>query len=60
MVVSVRCELGTESEEKVPEPPGEELVRGPLSVKKPAAALSAIGPSAVFEAEIDSTFDLVR
>ena len=48
------------SKEKVPEPPEEELVRGPLSVKKPAAALSAMGASAVVEAEIDSTFDLVR
>lgn len=48
------------SKEKAAEPPEEELVRGPLSVKNPAAALSAMGASAVVEAEIDSTFDLVR
>ena len=48
------------SKEKAPEPPEEELVRGPLSVKKPAAALSAMGSSALVEIEIDSTYDLVR
>lgn len=48
------------SKEKAPEPPEDELVRGPLSVKNPAAALSAMGASAVVEAEIDSTYELVR
>ncbi len=48
------------AKEKAPEPPENEFVRGPLSVKNPAAALSALGASAVVEAEIDSTFELVR
>ena len=48
------------SKGKAPEPPEEELVRGPLSVKKPAAALSAMGSSALVEVEIDSTYELVR
>ena len=36
------------------------LVRGPLRVEKPAAALSALGSSAVLEAEIEASFDFVR
>lgn len=51
---------GGESMEKAPERPEDELVRGPLSVKRPAEALAALGASAVVEAEIDSTFTLVR
>lgn len=36
------------------------LVRGPLRVEKPASALSALGSSAVLEAEIEASFDFVR
>lgn len=36
------------------------LVRGPLRVEKPASALSALGSSAVLEAEVEASFDFVR
>lgn len=36
------------------------LVRGPVRVEKPASAFSALGSSAVLEAEIEASFDLVR
>jgi hypothetical protein len=36
------------------------LVRGPLRVEKPAAALSALGSSAVLEAEIEASFEFAR
>lgn len=36
------------------------LVRGPVRVEKPAAALSALGSSAVLEAEVEASFDFVR
>ena len=36
------------------------LVSGPLRVEKPAAALSALGSSAVLEAEVEASFDFVR
>ena len=36
------------------------IVRGPLRVEKPAAALSALGSSAVLEAEVEASFDFVR
>jgi hypothetical protein len=36
------------------------LVRGALRVKSPAAALSAMGKSAVVEAEVDGVFEFVR
>lgn len=38
----------------------KELVRGALRVKNPASALSAMGSSAVVEASVESTFELVR
>lgn len=38
----------------------EPLVRGPLRVEKPSAALSALGASAVLEAEVEASFDFVR
>lgn len=38
----------------------KELVRGALHVKNPSAALSAMGGSAVVEAEVEGVFDLVR
>ena len=36
------------------------LVRGPVRVEKPASALSALGSSAVLEAEIEASFEFVR
>lgn len=36
------------------------LVRGPVRVEKPASAFSALGSSAVLEAEIEASFDFVR
>ena len=38
----------------------EPLIRGPLRVEKPASALSALGSSAVLEAEVEASFDFVR
>ncbi|HLL74737.1 MAG TPA: type II secretion system protein GspG [Pyrinomonadaceae bacterium] len=42
--------------------PGDDapLERGPVRVDKPAAALSALGSSAVLEAEVEASFDFVR
>lgn len=36
------------------------LARGPVRVEKPSAALSALGSSAVLEAEVEASFDFVR
>jgi hypothetical protein len=39
---------------------GDALVRGALRVKSPATALSAMGKSAVVEAEVEGVFEFVR
>jgi hypothetical protein len=51
---SERKRAGPDAADEVP------LVRGPVRVEKPAAALSALGSSAVLEAEIEATFEFVR
>ena len=38
----------------------EPLIRGAVRVEKPASALSALGSSAVLEAEVEASFDFVR
>ena len=38
----------------------EPLIHGPVRVEKPASALSALGSSAVVEAEVEASFDFVR
>lgn len=49
-----RKHTGTDEGEDAP------LVRGPLRVEKPASALSALGSSAVLEAEVEASLDFVR
>ena len=53
-------DAGDKDAKDAPAGDDEPLVRGPVRVEKPATALSALGSSAVLEAEVEASFDFVR
>jgi hypothetical protein len=53
-------DAGGEDAKEAPAGDDQPLVRGPVRVEKPASAFSALGASAVLEAEVEASFDFVR